>query len=90
MKARPVEGLVADVSGKTLVINIGTRAGVRPGMVLTVRRVGREIRDPATGRVIRRVEETLGTLTITEADEESAVGMFSGSGTPKVGDTVKQ
>jgi curli biogenesis system outer membrane secretion channel CsgG len=90
VKARPVEGLVADVSGKTLVINIGTRAGVRPGMVLTVRRVGREIRDPATGRVIRRVEETLGTLTITEADEESAVGMFSGSGTPKVGDTVKQ
>jgi curli biogenesis system outer membrane secretion channel CsgG len=90
VKARPVEGLVADVSGKTLVINIGTRAGVRPGMTLTVRRVGREIRDPATGRVIRRVEDTLGTLTITEADEESAVGIFSGPGTPKVGDTVKQ
>lgn len=89
VRARPVEGLVADVSGNTLVINIGTRAGVRPGMTLTVRRVGREIKDPATGRVIRRVEETLGTLTITEADEESAVGTFTGSVTPKVGDTVK-
>ncbi|MGB9610476.1 MAG: CsgG/HfaB family protein [Bryobacteraceae bacterium] len=89
VKVRPVEGLVADVSGNTLVINIGTRVGVRPGMTLSVRRVGREIKDPATGRVIRRVEETLGTLTITEADEESAVGTFTGSVMPKVGDTVK-
>lgn len=89
VKARPVEGLVADVTGNTLVINVGTRAGVRPGMTLSVRRVGREIKDPATGRVIRRVEDTLGTLTITEADEESAVGTFSGAMPPKVGDTVR-
>ncbi len=87
--ARPIEGLVADVSGNTLVINVGTRAGVKPGMTLTVRRVGREIKDPATGRVIRRVEDTLGSLTITEADEESAVGTFTGATPPKVGDTVK-
>jgi curli biogenesis system outer membrane secretion channel CsgG len=86
---RPVEGLVADVTGNTLVINVGTRAGVRPGMTLSVRRMSREIKDPATGRVIRKVEETLGTLTITEADEESAVGTFTGATPPKVGDTVK-
>lgn len=89
VKARPVEGLVADVTGNTVVINVGTRAGVRPGMTLSVRRVGREIKDPATGRVIRRVEDTLGTLTITEADEESAVGTFTGATPPKVGDTVR-
>ena len=88
-KARPVEGLVADVTGNTVVINVGTRAGVRPGMTLSVRRLSREIKDPATGRVIRRMEETLGTLTITEADEESAVGTYSGAVPPKVGDTVK-
>lgn len=88
-KVRPVEGLVADVTGNTLVVNVGTRAGVRPGMVLSVRRVGREIKDPATGRVIRRVEDTLGTLTVTEADEESAVGTFNGARPPKVGDTVR-
>lgn len=86
---RPVEGLVADVTGNTLVINVGTRAGVRPGMTLSVRRMSREIKDPATGRVIRKIEETLGTLTITEADEESAVGTFTGATPPKVGDTVK-
>jgi hypothetical protein len=86
---RPVEGLVADVSGNTVVINVGTRAGVRPGMTLSVRRLSREIKDPASGRVIRKVEDTLGTLTITEADEESAVGTFSGATPPKVGDTVR-
>jgi len=88
-KARPIEGLVADVTGNTVVINVGTRAGVRPGMTLSVRRLSREIKDPATGRVIRRMEETLGTLTITEADEESAVGTYSGAVPPKVGDTVR-
>ena len=80
---------MADVTGNTVVINVGTRAGVRPGMTLSVRRLSREIKDPATGRVIRRMEETLGTLTITEADEESAVGTYSGAVPPRVGDTVK-
>ena len=84
-----VEGLVADVSGDTLIINIGTRGGVKKGDILFVRRIGREIRDPASGKVIRRVEENLGELTITEADETSAVGKYSGSGEVKVGDAIR-
>lgn len=84
-----IEALVADVSGETIIINVGTRGGVKVGSVLQVRRVGREIRDPATGKVIRRVEENLGELTITEADESSAVGKYNGAGTVKVGDAVR-
>lgn len=84
-----VEGLVADVSGNSLVINVGTRGGVKVGDKLSVKRVGREIRDPATGKVIRRVEENIGEITITEADEASAVGKFSGAGAVKVGDAVR-
>jgi curli biogenesis system outer membrane secretion channel CsgG len=84
-----IEGLVADVSGDTLIINVGTRGGVKVGDTLAVKRVGREIRDPATGKVIRRVEDNIGQLTITEADEASAVGKFTGSGTVKVGDSVR-
>jgi curli biogenesis system outer membrane secretion channel CsgG len=84
-----VDGLVADVSGNTLIINVGSRAGVKVGDKLQVSRVGREIRDPATGKVIRRVTESLGELAITEVDESSAVGKFSGAGTVKVGDAVK-
>jgi curli biogenesis system outer membrane secretion channel CsgG len=84
-----VDGLVADVSGDTLIINVGTRGGVKVGDTLAVKRVGREIRDPATGKVIRRIEDSIGELTITEADESSAVGKFTGSGAVKVGDSVR-
>lgn len=84
-----IEGLVADVSGDTLVLNVGTRAGVKPGDRMAIRRVGREIRDPATGKVIRRVEDSLGEVTITEADESSSVGKYSGPGGVKVGDSVR-
>jgi curli biogenesis system outer membrane secretion channel CsgG len=84
-----LNGLVADVSGDSLVLNIGSRAGVKVGDKLTVSRVGREIRDPATGKVIRRVEDKLGEITISEVDEGSAVGKYSGTGQVKVGDAVK-
>ena len=84
-----IEGLVADVSGTTLILNVGSRAGLKVGDKLQVGRTGREIRDPATGRVIRRVSEKLGEVTVTEVDEQSAVGRFSGAGEVKVGDSVK-
>jgi curli biogenesis system outer membrane secretion channel CsgG len=84
-----VEGLVADASGNTLVLNVGTRAGLKVGDRLEVKRSLREVRDPASGKVIRRIEDKLGVLVITEADEQSAVGAFSGTTPPKVGDTVK-
>ncbi len=84
-----LDGLVADVSGDTIVLNIGSKVGVKVGDVLQVKRIGREIRDPATGKVIRRDEKALGQLTVTEVDELSAVGKFSGSDKPKVGDAAK-
>jgi len=84
-----LSGLVADVSGNSLVLNIGARSGIKVGDKLKVNRVGREIRDPATGKVIRRVEDQLGEITITEVDEGSAVGTYSGTGQVKVGDSVK-
>jgi curli biogenesis system outer membrane secretion channel CsgG len=83
-----VEGLVADVSGKTIILNVGTKAGVKVGDKLEVRRVSRTVKDPATGRVLRSISEKIGDLTITEADAESAVGAFAGAGVPKVGDSV--
>ena len=84
-----LDGLVADVSGDTIVINIGSKVGVKVGDVLQVKRIGREIRDPATGKVIRRDETSLGQLTVTEVDEVSAVGKYSGSEKPKIGDAAK-
>ena len=84
-----IEGLIADVSGNTLILNVGTRAGLKVGQNLQVVQGGREIRDPATGKVLRRVGTSIGMVTITEADEQSSSGNYNGSVQPKVGDQVK-
>jgi curli biogenesis system outer membrane secretion channel CsgG len=84
-----VEGLVADASGGEVVINVGKSAGVSVGMRLSVERVGREIKDPATGKVLRKMTTPIGEIEITQADEGSAVAkVISGTGF-KVGDMVK-
>lgn len=84
-----LSGLVADVSGDTLVLNIGSRAGVKVGDQLAIKRSTRTINDPATGKVIRRIEDNVGSVKITEVDDSSAVGKFAGAMPPKVGDAVK-
>jgi hypothetical protein len=62
---------------------------VKVGDRLQVRRSVREVKDPDTGKVIRRVEDTLGEVVITEVDEGSAVGTYSGKSPAKVGDKVR-
>lgn len=84
-----VQGLVADATGGTLILNIGSRSGVKVGDRLQVTRKVREIKDPATGKVLRSVEDQLGVVTITEADEQSSVGRYTGTAPAKVGDVVK-
>jgi len=84
-----ISGLVADASPDgTVIINVGSKNGVKVGDRLDIRRKVREVKDPATGKVIRSVEDAVGSIVITEADEESAVGKFTGPAPAKVGDTV--
>jgi curli biogenesis system outer membrane secretion channel CsgG len=85
-----IDGLVADVNGTTLILNIGTKAGVHVGDHLHVMRTGREIKDPATGNVLRRTDTPVGEMVITEADEASSVGTLSGTAPALVGDHVKK
>ena len=84
-----VSGLVADVSGSTLIVNVGSKMGVHVGDKLLIMRAVRQIKDPATGKVIKSVEDKIGEATVIEADSDSATATFVGAGAPKVGDTVK-
>ena len=70
-------------------MNVGGKAGVKVGDRLEVRRKAREIRDPATDKVIRRVEDRVGELRITDVEPDSAVGVFTGTSAAKVGDAVR-
>lgn len=84
-----VEGLIAAVEGTTVILNVTGKSGIKVGDQMSVERVGREIKDPATGQVIRRMTTKLGVIQITEVDDQSSVGtIVSGSGF-KVGDMVK-
>jgi len=84
-----IDALVADAAPDgTVTINAGSKAGIKVGDKLNVKRKVREIRDPATGKVLRSVEDHLGQVTITEVDEGSAVGKYAGATPPKVGDAV--
>jgi curli biogenesis system outer membrane secretion channel CsgG len=84
-----IEGLVADASGNTLIVNVGKRAGISVGDRLEVRRKIREVKDPSTGKVIKRVEDKVGEMVVTEVDDTSATGTYTGSGPAKVGDSVR-
>jgi hypothetical protein len=84
-----VSGLVADVTDNTLILNVGTKAGVKVGDHLGIFRKGKEIRDPATGKVLKTMETRLGDVTITQADETSSTGTYSGPTPPKVGDAAE-
>jgi curli biogenesis system outer membrane secretion channel CsgG len=84
-----VEGLVAAVDSGQIILNVGSKAGVKVGDQLTVERVSKEIKDPSTGKVIRRLATPVGVVRVTDVDDISAVATtVSGSGF-KTGDAVK-
>ena len=85
-----IDGMVADVNGNSLILNVGSQMGIKVGDTLQIMRMGREIKDPATGKVLRRTDAQIGTITITEVDTGSAVGNYNGQPGVKVGDHVKR
>jgi curli biogenesis system outer membrane secretion channel CsgG len=84
-----ISGLVADVTGNTLVLNVGSKAGVKVGDMLDISRPVKTIKDPTTGKVLRIVTSKMGTATVTDVDEQSATASYSGVSPAKVGDAVK-
>lgn len=84
-----VEGLVAAVDQGMVILNVGTASGIKAGDQLSVERVTREIKDPASGKVLRKMTDKLGVIEVTDVDAGSAVcKIVSGTGF-KIGDMAK-
>lgn len=81
-------GVVADVSGSTLILTVGTTAGVRVGDEVQISRPVRTVKNPSTGAVLKVITKPLGNAKITEADANSATATFEGTGPVKVDDNV--
>ena len=86
----PYKGAVAEVSGTTLVLNVGTSSGLKVGDTVEILRFNHAIKDPTTGKVIRTIK--VGEAKIIEADATSSVATYMGTGTVAVKDiaTFKQ
>lgn len=84
-----VEGVVAAVDGGQIILNVGGKAGLKVGDQLEVVRVTKEIKDPTTGNILRRLTTTVGVVKATDVDDVSAIcSPVSGSGF-QTGDRVK-
>ncbi len=82
-------GVVADVSGNTIILNVGAKKGVQVGDKVEISRPVRTVKDPTSGKVIKIITNKIGEATVTEVDADSATATFAGSGSAKVGDTAK-
>ncbi|MFB3815261.1 MAG: CsgG/HfaB family protein [Terriglobales bacterium] len=84
-----IQALIAFADPHQVVLNVGAKSGLKVGDQLSVERVTREIKDPATGQVLRRISDKIGAVQVTDVDEISAVcKIVSGTGF-KVGDLAK-
>jgi curli biogenesis system outer membrane secretion channel CsgG len=82
-------GVVADVSGSTLILNVGSKAGVQVGDKVEISRPVRTVKDPTTGKVLKTITSKIGEATVTEVDTDSATATLDGGTSAKVGDMAK-
>ena len=73
-----LDGSVTAVQGAAVEIDRGLNQGLRPGLVLTVTRLGTTFHHPLTGVVLGDSEMRLGVLIIEHVSAEHAVGRFIG------------
>lgn len=77
----PPSGTVVEVDGADVYVNLGSRTGVKPGMVLVIVRRGREVIDPVTGQSLGAVAIEVGRVRLHQVQERFSVGrLVDGSG----------
>ena len=81
-----VDAVVADVAGDVVILNKGSADGYSEGMTVSIERVSKEIKDPESGEVIRRLTEQIGTIELTDVDAKSSVGKVTSGADFQVGD----
>ena len=80
-------GAVADVSGKTLILNVGKLKGVQVGDTIEISRVGRTILDPQTKEVVRTIVDKVGAAKVDRGrrdlrDRDARRNRFRAGGRP--------
>lgn len=90
VRAVVVNGLVADASDPArIILNVGALNGVKRGDHLQIWRAGKEVRDPATGRLLTREDILLGDAVVNTVNDQFSIASYQGKQPVKIGDTVK-
>ncbi len=84
-----INALVADVTGNLVTLNKGGKDGFKPGMIVSIERIVKQVKDPSTGKVIRSISNPVGRVQLTEVDGGSAIGKVLNGRGFKVGDLAK-
>jgi len=85
----PVGWIIGGTSTANVVISLGSNNGVKFGDTFVVIRAGGIVTDPVIGMGLSTPGSGVGNLTITSVGSDTAVGIHSGSGIPKIGDYVE-
>ncbi|RTZ97939.1 MAG: penicillin-binding protein activator LpoB [Deltaproteobacteria bacterium] len=87
--AMAAQVLVADVDGNVVTLNKGQSAGYSIDQEIGIYRVGKVIKDPASGRILKKKYKKVGMIRLTAVEDGYSEGkIISGSGF-KVGDMVR-
>lgn len=71
------QGRVVDFDAGEVAINAGARDGIVVGERYQIYRVGKVLRDPASGRVLGARKRHIGSLEVSAVDEQLAFGTFT-------------
>ena len=81
---------VVSVADKTIFLNRGKGAGIKPGQIYTVVRPGEEIIDIDTGENLGDTEKNIATIEITDIEVKfSKAKILKNTDTPRIGDICR-
>jgi curli biogenesis system outer membrane secretion channel CsgG len=84
-----IDGLVAEVAGNSMTLNVGKKSGVKLGDKLTVLREAPASREAQAGPLALVVQH-IGQATVTEVADLYSTAIIVGSAPVQVGDRVKR
>jgi curli biogenesis system outer membrane secretion channel CsgG len=85
-----INAMVADADGSgQLVLNVGAHDGVKLGDRLQVWRAGKEIRDPATDKLLLRQDTLLGEAIVITVNDISSIAQYKGTEPVKIRDLAR-
>lgn len=82
-------GVVAYVGASGVIINAGSKSGLKIGNRLSIERLTDVVKDPISGNIIKALTSPIGEMEVTEIESGSATGRMVSGSSPQVGDLAR-